>query len=713
MMLPSFLRTSRCSSFRSSWTWYILSAFVMLTVICAQIFPAQAEGSRDLYPPGGMGNRGNLEWRTNLYGNLIHRRTLLQVFAKAGEVILVGSSAVGVPSGPIPAPPAPPPPVLSDILIFTPGQVTGPVGNEIIPGAAAFSCNAQRALNPGVPTMGQILSRAEEVAGPDTVPGGGNPGGYVPCFFAAPTTGIYNVVMSGPAGSMSGANGQPTGNFDIGTPATKAKNFDDRQGTSVAAWDVTVRANLASPVDIKGRLFSRYMAMLTGGNSEPVFSTLFALTPDGYRHQIDLRGLDGLGFVTYANTVGFFDSDGTTPLYRDVLFTDNNLTAIDGNVKLAIPEYPLFFNNPTDPAVLTALGIPNAPVLPSLTVFNFTGTLGGNKSSYGTGGTFNFTTVGGVITQIVISGDAISPTPNFDPTLPTNRVLRVVTTPGPHTLVWNGLDNAGNPFPVSPSLAQPYRVQAIVHGGESHFPLLDAENSMSGGPSFTLLNPPAGLYPPPSCPPWTGGCSGAFYDDRGYRTASGTTVWPVNTILCGQGAPPVANSNTIIGYDSQSAQRAYGIPVGPNTGNDCSNPSHINPAPPVGGFGDAKGLDVWTYYPSLPGATGLLILKTTPPPPPPPPPPGMLTFTKVADRQTAKPGDPITFTLTATNGGGTPVTQAVVNDPVPNMFIVQSASSTQGTSTVSGNNVTFTLGTINPGQTVTMKINTIIQPSLW
>ncbi len=59
----------------------------MLTVICAQIFPAQAEGSRDLYPPGGMGNRGNLEWRTNLYGNLIHRRTLLQVFAKAGEVI--------------------------------------------------------------------------------------------------------------------------------------------------------------------------------------------------------------------------------------------------------------------------------------------------------------------------------------------------------------------------------------------------------------------------------------------------------------------------------------------------------------------------------------------------------------------------------------------------------------------------------------------------
>src|SRR5258708_4625825 len=232
MMLPSFLRTSRCSSFRSSWTWYILSAFVMLTVICAQIFPAQAEGSRDLYPLGGMGNRGNLEWRTNLYGNLIHRRTLLQVFAKAGEVILVGSSAVGVPSGPIPAPPAPPPPVLSDILIFTPGQVTGPVGNEIIPGAAAFSCNAQRALNPGVPTMGQILSRAEEVAGPDTVPGGGNPGGYTPCSFAASTTGLYDVVMFGPAGSNSGADGKPPGNFNIPTPPPKPQNFHNTQATT-------------------------------------------------------------------------------------------------------------------------------------------------------------------------------------------------------------------------------------------------------------------------------------------------------------------------------------------------------------------------------------------------------------------------------------------------------------------------------------------------
>jgi uncharacterized repeat protein (TIGR01451 family) len=96
------------------------------------------------------------------------------------------------------------------------------------------------------------------------------------------------------------------------------------------------------------------------------------------------------------------------------------------------------------------------------------------------------------------------------------------------------------------------------------------------------------------------------------------------------------------------------------------------------------------------------------------PPPGTntLTFTKIADRVTAKPGDPITFTLTATNGSGGPVTQAVVVDPVPNMFIVQSASSTQGTNTISGNTVTFNIGTINPGQTVTMKINTIVQPGL-
>ncbi len=39
-----------------------------------------------------------------------------------------------------------------------------------------------------------ITSRAEELAGPQAVTGGGNPTGYVPCCYIAPATGIYNMV---------------------------------------------------------------------------------------------------------------------------------------------------------------------------------------------------------------------------------------------------------------------------------------------------------------------------------------------------------------------------------------------------------------------------------------------------------------------------------------------------------------------------------------
>ncbi|MEH2449843.1 hypothetical protein [Nostoc sp.] len=41
---------------------------------------AQAEGSRTLYPSSATASssRANLEWRTNTYGNLVLRRTLLK-----------------------------------------------------------------------------------------------------------------------------------------------------------------------------------------------------------------------------------------------------------------------------------------------------------------------------------------------------------------------------------------------------------------------------------------------------------------------------------------------------------------------------------------------------------------------------------------------------------------------------------------------------------
>src|ERR1700694_463885 len=129
---------------------------------------ALAAGSKNLWPNGAAGNRANTEWRTGSYGNgALTRRTLIKAYMTAGQVLLLGSSAIGQGS--------------SDILVYNRNLVTGLIGTEIIPAVASFSCNAQR-LAAGAPAaQGSIANRAEELAGPDTIPAGGVAGGYVPC----------------------------------------------------------------------------------------------------------------------------------------------------------------------------------------------------------------------------------------------------------------------------------------------------------------------------------------------------------------------------------------------------------------------------------------------------------------------------------------------------------------------------------------------------
>src|SRR2546422_11745638 len=111
---------------------------------------AHAAGSQDLWPSGAAGNRANSEWRTNSYGGgLLIRRTLVKAFVQSGEVLLLGSSAIGQGS--------------SDIVVWNPGLVTGAIGGGNVSGAPRVRCNAQGARN-----QGPITSRAPELAGPGT-----------------------------------------------------------------------------------------------------------------------------------------------------------------------------------------------------------------------------------------------------------------------------------------------------------------------------------------------------------------------------------------------------------------------------------------------------------------------------------------------------------------------------------------------------------------
>ncbi|HEX2916673.1 MAG TPA: SdrD B-like domain-containing protein [Chloroflexia bacterium] len=640
-----------------------LPAFLLL--FCALVIvaaPAYAEGSRDLYPTNGTCQpnssngscRANIEFRSNTsYGpdgsTHILRRTLLEVYAKAGEVIEMGSSAVGVGSG--------------DIIVFNPGRVTNynqyplPAVNS---GVDGFKCSAQRASNPGITGLGKITSRAQELAGPQAITGGGNPTGYIPCYYDAPVDGIYYIAVYGPSGDPNpDSQGAPVADINL----TDTKDFDTTQGSSIAAWDVTVRTDHASTTDLKGRLFTLAMAAFTGGNGRPINSTSYVVTTDGFQYKLDSRGLDPNGFVYYGNQVGYYDSDGATPLYHDAYATstgNGQLKSLAGGVTFAPPEYPIFFSSPDNQA-LQALGIPTTPIAPVVSNAGFSGNFTGNTSLYGQGGIFTYTSNVGGVYEIIISRDGV----NFDPGNAQNRVLRGVRGAGTINVTWDGKDNSGNFFPVNPA-GSPYPVHFSVHAGEYHFPLLDAENSTKGGPSFTLLNPPGGACPLASC-------STGFFDDRGYTTLNGTAVGTpptstTDTPLCGVNPPASPyHSNAVTGFNTASTTRAFGTDNGGNTNAPCT-----------GSFGDLKGLDVWTYFPSNVASTSANIVSSTPD----------MTIAK-SHVGTFVQGGTGHFTITVSNSNAVPTTAPVqVVDTIPAFLTPTAASGTGWTCSISGSTVT-------------------------
>lgn len=554
-----------------------------------------------LWKSGLQGFRANIEWRSSFYGAEDtggRRRTLFRIFAQQGEFILTGSSAIGVNQG--------------DVRIYNPGTITGRIGDEVIPALAGtpaagvytngFSCAQQRTAL-GNDNQGRITNRAQELAGPDAITAVGGAtaagvvaNGYVPCYYQAPATGIYFVIFVGPAGFTSDADIPPAGEIEDGS-ATK---YNAQQGASVAVWDATVRSSLtpvagAAAPNQAGRLFSYYFSMNSGANGRPLYPAVFVVSPDGYQFRMDLRGIDPFGFILSSNGEGFLDDEGR-PLYRDILASpnaanQNQLTTVQGGARLNRPVFPLFISQP-DALTLGALNIPAAPVAPAITNIAFRGNITGNISLLGTGGTFTFESNGAGY-ELVISRDG----QDFTPTKPENRLLAAgATTAGPVTVEWDGKDNAGNFFPQNYPGGPPYVVRITARGGEVHFPMVDVENSTQGGPTVTLLNPPGG-----QCN--RGLCTLAFYDDRGYLMTNGTLIGTaINGPLCAgnPGNPPAILDGTA-GFDSSSAQRAFGFATGGNASRICAA---------NGGFGDTKGLDLWTFFEGGEDETELFIAST-------------------------------------------------------------------------------------------------------
>jgi uncharacterized repeat protein (TIGR01451 family) len=85
-------------------------------------------------------------------------------------------------------------------------------------------------------------------------------------------------------------------------------------------------------------------------------------------------------------------------------------------------------------------------------------------------------------------------------------------------------------------------------------------------------------------------------------------------------------------------------------------------------------------------------------------------ISKTSDQTLAIPGDTVKFTLFVSNPGSSPAPNVVITDPLPTSLNFVSAAGAPFS--ISGGMVTFTLGTVNPGQVFTLTIVTRVNQSV-
>jgi sortase A len=82
--------------------------------------------------------------------------------------------------------------------------------------------------------------------------------------------------------------------------------------------------------------------------------------------------------------------------------------------------------------------------------------------------------------------------------------------------------------------------------------------------------------------------------------------------------------------------------------------------------------------------------------------------TKTASVAQAMPGAPVVWTITVRNGGTAIMSNVTIQDSVPDMLTLGTSATTRGTLVTAGQIITVTTGVMNPGDTVTITVNTTI-----
>lgn len=303
-------------------------------------------------------------------------------------------------------------------------------------------------------------------------------------------------------------------------------------------WDFTVRTSaLATGQEVKGRLRSKFWSFTTGAFNNRLSAT-FSLFPlvqsvrqpnTYYVKQVELAGMNPYAFYFVSNAKG-----------TDATATDFTVSRQSQTTEKTYPEYENFINNP-DPSIWVSAPFP----VFSRTVQPFCNPVLGRGSA-----AFTTTSEEAGSTSVLIDI-------NNNGVQDGNDVVieQTVNANVPTTVLWNGLDAAGNTVATGTTL----RLTFISNGAPVNFPLFDVEGNPDG---LRVQN----------IRPSQGGNTfydRLYWDDRNL-TAASATRFPV-----APAAPDVRN-NRPDGVISTNGVHRW---TGSNTGQG----------------GDAYTVNTWTY----------------------------------------------------------------------------------------------------------------------
>ncbi|HUH35181.1 MAG TPA: hypothetical protein VL022_05045, partial [Moheibacter sp.] len=535
---------------------YILRLFCLFTFLYGSI--VYADGSRDLYPSGKTGHRAFLRSTSSTTGTIgigagdaypYANRGTHYVYAKAGETILLASSAQGFGT--------------TAAIRYNNRekiQLYGPNGVQITLNVGTT------ATSNGNNVLGNIGSRTQELAGPSLTSGGtlGTTGTYKPIEYTVPVggDGVYLVHF------LALGTNDPNNSSVLAN-----SNWTQGSSANIAAWDVSIRSNTTL---ISGRVYFNTLGLSTGNygtnhQNERFYGIFYAMTKDGYYYRINNNGVNGVFWQFYVNNFGFVNNANTEtgqyPLYRSL--NTNSATDVripDPNVlDTKVVTHKIFYTLPSQDLPLTAEGArynttapraytvgagttwlrnPNV-IEPEVIDANIVGVEGIANMIGKKGGVINFNSTTTGIYNVKIHIPAIGFV----------RDLAGTANIGSNSIYWDGKNNAGVELPRGNHQAY---LRVTIQTGEVHFPFLDVEYNTQGIIIDRIeLNPVNNL--------WEEKGNTVYWDDRD------VTPWDTNW-----GSNPRTN---LEGSSSFVNGHLWNI-----RNND------INAQ-----FGNSKALDTWTY----------------------------------------------------------------------------------------------------------------------